>query len=379
MASVDCLREELEGDRVRVIGGGDWTIQAAWELDPAVRAFHVPSSPGGPVVIDLSAVENLDTTGAWIVHRYASRVEAQLGSYPHIVTGRDIHKTLIEAVQAADQKHLEDIPDPPTPPGILDIVRSSFHETSVDIRWGMSILGTAMASVFLGITGQKKLRIAAVVSQVEMTGWRAIPIIALMSFLVGGIVAQQGAYQLKYLGMEVMTVDLVGILICRELGVLLTAIMVAGRSGSAFTAEIGTMKMREEIDALKVTGMDPVDVLILPRIMGLVVAVPLLTVISCVAAVAGAVLVTNVYSGISVELFITRFREVVEVKDFIAGMMKAPFMAMIIAIISCSEGLRASGSAESVGRRTTSAVVKSIFMVIVVDGLFAVFFAAIEL
>lgn len=378
MDSYDCLNEEFESDCVRVSGHGDWTIHHAAELDPAVRSFHVPSSPGGPIILDMSHVENLDTTGAWIIHRYASRIEAQLGTYPEIVTGKPIHKTLLAAVQAANDKHL-DMPEPPKKASAIDMVRAAYLETSIDVRWGMSILGTAMISVVLGLLGRKRLRIAAVVSQIDMTGWRAIPIIVLMSFLVGGIVAQQGAYQLKYLGMEVMTVDLVGILICRELGVLLTAIMVAGRSGSAFTAEIGTMKMREEIDALKVTGMEPVDVLILPRIMGLVVAVPLLTVISCAASVAGAILVTNIYSGITTELFITRFREVVEVKDFVAGMIKAPFMAMIIAIISCSEGLRASGSAESVGRRTTSAVVKSIFMVIVVDGMFAVFFAAIEL
>ena len=206
----------------------------------------------------------------------------------------------------------------------------------------------------------------------------AIPVILLMSSIVGGIVAQQGAFQLRYFGAEIFTVDLVGILVLRELGVLMTAIMIAGRSGSAITAEIGSMKMREEIDALTVIGLNPIGVLVFPRLVALVIALPCLTIIANFAAIGGAMLVADYYSGVSFEAFIDRLRSAIDLSTIFAGLIKAPFMALIIGVIAASEGMKVEGSAESLGRRVTSSVVKSIFVVIVVDGLFAMFYAAIN-
>jgi phospholipid/cholesterol/gamma-HCH transport system permease protein len=199
----------------------------------------------------------------------------------------------------------------------------------------------------------------------------------LITFLIGAIIAQQGIFHFRKFGAESYVVDMVGILVLREIGVLIVAIMVAGRSGSACTAELGSMKMREEIDALTTMGLDPVEVLILPRIIALVIALPILAFLGSMAALYGGGLIAWLYGGMSPAIFIARLHEAVSVTHFEVGMIKAPFMALVIGIIACSEGLKVKGSAESLGRQTTTSVVKSIFLVIVLDGLFAVFFASI--
>jgi phospholipid/cholesterol/gamma-HCH transport system permease protein len=209
-------------------------------------------------------------------------------------------------------------------------------------------------------------------------GVGAIPVVVLMSSIVGAIVAQQGAFQLRYFGAEIFTVDLVGILVLREMGVLLTAIMIAGRSGSAITAEIGSMKMREEVDALTVIGLNPVGVLVFPRLVALVIALPCLTIAANFAAIGGAMATAWLYSGIPPAAFLDRMRDAIDVNMIWAGLIKAPFMALIIGIIASVEGMKVGGSAESLGERVTASVVKSIFVVIVADGLFAIFYAAIN-
>jgi phospholipid/cholesterol/gamma-HCH transport system permease protein len=205
-----------------------------------------------------------------------------------------------------------------------------------------------------------------------------VPIILVMSFLIGCIVAQQGAFQLRLFGASVFTVDLVGILTLRELAPLLTAIMVAGRSGSAITAELGSMRMREEIDALRVMGLDPVNVLVLPRVLALVVAVPVLSFLAMLATLAGAMLTLWVYVEIPPVSFLQRLQDAIDFSSLWSGLIKAPFMALIVGLIACTEGMAVKGSAESLGIHTTASVVKSIFMVIVVDGVFAIFYGAID-
>jgi phospholipid/cholesterol/gamma-HCH transport system permease protein len=200
----------------------------------------------------------------------------------------------------------------------------------------------------------------------------------LMSFLIGAIIAQQGAFQLRYFGAEIFVVDLVGILQLREIGVLLTAIMIAGRSGSAITAEIGSMKMREEIDALKVIGLNPIGVLVFPRLVALTVVLPLLTIVANFSALYGASVVAWTYSGITFDVFTTRLHDAIDYSTVASGMIKAPFMALIIGIVSAVEGMKVGGSAESLGRHVTAAVVKAIFVVILVDALFAIFYSAID-
>jgi phospholipid/cholesterol/gamma-HCH transport system permease protein len=223
----------------------------------------------------------------------------------------------------------------------------------------------------------KNFRFTSIVHHLDRVGFRAVPIIVLIMFLIGAILAQQGIFHFRKFGADTFVVDMVGILVLREVGVLIVSIMIAGRSGSAYTAELGSMKMREEIDALSTMGLDPIEVLMLPRILALVCALPILSFIGSMAALYGGGLVAWFYGGMGPAIFIARLHDAVSVTHFEVGIIKAPFMALVIGIVACSEGLRVKGSAESLGKQTTTSVVKSIFLVIVLDGLFAVFFASI--
>jgi phospholipid/cholesterol/gamma-HCH transport system permease protein len=235
-------------------------------------------------------------------------------------------------------------------------------------------LGVALARMLIH---PLNFRLTSAVHHLGRVGLQAMPIVLLITFLIGCIIAQQGFFHFRKFGADAYVVDMVGILVLRELGVLIVAIMVAGRSGSAYTAELGSMKMREEIDALRTMGFDPVEVLIVPRVLALVVALPILTFFGSMAALYGGGLVAWLYGGMSPEIYIARLREAITVTHFEVGMIKAPFMALVIGVVACTEGLRVKGSAESLGMQTTTSVVKSIFLVIVLDGVFAIFFASI--
>jgi phospholipid/cholesterol/gamma-HCH transport system permease protein len=243
---------------------------------------------------------------------------------------------------------------------------------------GVGFLGEFSLALLRVLSRPGRFRGKALINQLEQVAYRGVPIIVLISFLVGCIVAQQGIFQLQRFGATTFVVNLIGILILRELAVLLTSIMVAGRSGSAITAEIGSMQMREEIDALRVMGLDPIEVLIVPRILALILGLPLLSFLSALAALFGGGLTAWVYGDISPDVFLSQLQASIAMNTFLVGLIKAPFMALVIGIIAAIEGLAVEGSAESLGRRVTSAVVKSIFMVIVLDGVFAIFFAAIR-
>jgi phospholipid/cholesterol/gamma-HCH transport system permease protein len=223
----------------------------------------------------------------------------------------------------------------------------------------------------------RDFRFTSAVNQLDRVCWQAVPIILLITFLIGAIIAQQGIFHFRKFGAEMYAVDLVGILILREVGVLIVAIMVAGRSGSSYTAELGSMMMREEVDALRTMGFDPVEVLILPRVLVLIIAMPVLTFIGSMAALYGGGLVAWLYGGMSPEIYIARLEEAISLTHFKVGIIKAPFMGLVIGVVACAEGLLVKGSAESLGLQTTASVVKSIFLVIVLDGLFAIFFASI--
>lgn len=328
-------------------------------------------------VIDLGAVTDMDTAGAWLVRRFVAERRAR-GSSIEIVGGSPGMRELIEA-----------LPEQVSPPEKPVDHRSRFERIFEPVGrvtislWGdlvamMFVLGSAVRGAQTKLGRGAGVSPASVVNQLDHMGVRAVPIIVLMSFLIGAIIAQQGAFQLRYFGAEVFVVDLVGILQLREIGVLLTAIMIAGRSGSAITAEIGSMKMREEIDALKVIGLNPIGVLVFPRLVALTIALPLLTIVANFSALYGAAVVAWAYSGITFDVFITRLHEAVDYSTLATGMIKAPFMALIIGIIAAVEGMKVGGSAESLGRHVTASVVKSIFVVILVDGLFAMFYAAID-
>ena len=371
------LEHHVSDSGERLVLTGDWRHAAISGVCGKILEIQGKLS-GKPLEIDLTDLGHFDTAGAWLVRKTMLAASAR-GADVQLVGASSQAKELIEA--------LPELVDQPEP-GPVDMHQrfermfaptgKAMYELYDDFVASLYILGSAVRGAQLKLNRSAGISPAAIVTHIDRMGVRAVPIIMLMSFLIGAIIAQQGAFQLRYFGAEVFVVDLVGILQLREIGVLLTAIMVAGRSGSAITAEIGSMKMREEVDALKVMGLNPVGVLVFPRLVALTVALPLLTVVANFAALAGAAAVSWSYSGITPDVFIARLREAIDMSTVTSGMIKAPFMALIIGIVASVEGMKVGGSAESLGQRVTASVVKSIFVVILVDGLFAMFYAAID-
>ena len=356
---------------------GAWVIQSARELELALRdaTGRAETKTSGMLAIDLNAVIELDTAGAFLLVRLEREWQTAGGSVEW--RGGDAARlALIGRVRAAFSED-ELMPDPQPQSIVLD-VGETVISVGADMQRYLRILGAVVVESFASLLRKTPFRGAAVIKQMEYAGLRAVPIILLMSFLIGGIIAQQGAFQLRFFGAEIFTVDLVGILALREVSILLTAIMVAGRSGSAITAELGSMQMREEIDALRVIGMNPINVLVLPRVIALILVLPLLTFLSDLMALFGSMVTLWFYSDIPPNVFMTRLRLAIDFSTFFSGLFKAPFMALIIGLVACTEGMAVRGSAESLGRHTTAAVVKSIFLVIAVDGVFAIFYAAID-
>lgn len=353
---------------------GDWVVNRAAESDGALRHAKIPGE--GPVSIDLSDIETLDTSGAWVIHRFRGNLEFK---------GRRVQLEGLDEKRAILFQELE-LHHPPTwkPEkrgySLAGFLEAWGRQTVNALKDGQAMLhilgalGTVLAAV---LVQPKRLRGVSAAVQFDKTCIGAVPIILLMSFLIGVIISQQGGFYLRQFGADLYVVDLAGVLVLREIGVILTAIMVAGRSGSAITAEIGAMRMREEVDAMHVIGLRVTEVLILPRVLALMLAVPILTFLSDMASLAGSGLVAWAYLDISPQAFLMRLQQTVTMQTFLVGLIKAPFMALIVALIASVEGLKVEGSTESLGQRTTLAVVKAIFLVIVVDGVFAVFFAQI--
>ncbi len=356
---------------------GNWIISDINQPDNQVLSLEKTVAEGRSLTVDLSGLKSLDTSGAWLIERLRENWQEKGG-------------TVAVTNPSSDATRLIDAVTRPVEPTIIKEAKSNglvrmaenigqlVHNVSTDTKMGMNIIGAAIRGPQMKLGRRGGVRPISIIHHIDRMGIRAVPIVMLMSFLIGSIVAQQSAFQLRVFGLEVWAVDLVGVLLLREVGVLLTAIMIAGRSGSAMTAEIGSMKMREEVDALTVIGLNPVGVLVFPRLVALTIALPLLSFLANIAALAGAALVLRFYSDISLADFILRLRNGIDLSTVFSGMIKAPFMALIIGVMAAVEGLKVEGSAESLGRRTTSAVVKAIFFVIVVDGLFAVFYASID-
>ena len=324
-----------------------------------------------PDRIDLADVERMDTIGAWLVHRVARDSDAAIEH-----AGPDASH-LLEQVAAAD-KPLKIRPDRRGP--FLRVVEHVGDATIASGRTFRNLVGF-LGAVVITIGGlvrhPGRIRPNAIVRQFEVVGVDALGIVGLMSFLIGIVIAQQGAIQLRQFGAEVFTINLVGRLTFRELGVLMTAIMVAGRSGSAFAAQIGSMKLAEEVDAMRTIGVGPMEALVVPRVLAGVLMMPLLSVYAALVALIGGGLFSWYSLDIPPITFVTRIREVVPLTDFLQTLFKAPVFGMIIAVAGCFNGMQVEGNAEAVGLRTTAAVVQSIFLVIVLDAFFAVFFASI--
>jgi phospholipid/cholesterol/gamma-HCH transport system permease protein len=378
VATEPLLTATPSDDLLELRPSGSWTAAKVATLEQLADAITPQFDRSNLVRVDMAEVRELDTLGAWMFEKLSRRA-ASAGHLMEMVDVADNYAGLIEEVRQVNRHN--PAPAPARNPLVVKV--EGIGRSAVGVTEDLTVFLQMLGSLFLAIFGllrrPKSLRLTSLVYQLYKVGWQAIPIVVLITFLIGAIIAQQGIFHFRKFGADSYVVDMVGILVLRELGVLIVAIMVAGRSGSAYTAELGSMKMREEIDALSTMGLDPIEVLILPRVVALICALPILAFIGSLAALYGGGLVAWFYGGMGPAIFIARLHEAVSVTHFEVGIIKAPFMALVIGIVACSEGLRVKGSAESLGRQTTTSVVKSIFLVIVLDGLFAVFFASIGL
>lgn len=330
----------------------------------------------GVIAIDISQLEALDTAGAYLIVE-TQRKYASGGRVPQITGASADRMRLIEKVSAAAfETHTKVLPQPTLTERIETVGRAVVAALEKAANF-VSFVGLVISRLVRTLLSPRRLRVTALFAQMQQTGYNAVPIIALMGFLIGIVLAFQGAVQLRQFGAEVFVVDLIAVSVLRELGILLTAIIVAGRSGSAYTAAIGSMKVHEEIDAMKTLGLDPVEVLVLPRLIALVLMLPVLGLVANVCALVGGAIMSWLELGVSPNMFLTRLRDNTDVWHLGVGMIKAPFFAFTIAVVSCWQGFQVAGSADSVGEKTRASVVQGIFLVIVLDALFSVFSAEI--
>lgn len=360
----------------KMVAAGRWVVDAIAAIDGKLREF-ADRTLDRELVVDISRVEALDTAGALVLQRTMHACQTR-GAASGFVGARDEYAGLLE--QAG--RHLAPCETEPPwrNPFVAAIERLGAglvdaYYSALDV---LGFIGLVLTAIGRLLKEPKRFRHVATFHHMEKAGFDAVPIVALMTFLIGAVVAFMGAKILRQFGAEVFTVELISLSVLREFGVMLTAIIIAGRSGSAFTAQIGSMKVREEIDAMRSLGLDPIDFLVVPRVVALVVMLPLLAFLAAVVGLFGGALVAWAQSGVSPSLFLARMQEVIVPSNFWVGIIKAPFFAFIIGIIGCYQGMRVHGGAESVGARTTLSVVQSIFMVIVLDAFFAMFFLEID-
>jgi phospholipid/cholesterol/gamma-HCH transport system permease protein len=368
------LEGTADGDQLRLAGAGAWTSANARQLESLIDQTARRHAAVKAVAIDMAHVERLDTFGAWLLERLV-RAFSSRGAATQVVGLKEDYRALMDELRAV--KLDEGGARGSKIVQALASIGMSIVAVGQTLLSILNMLGVLAVAILRIIVNPRRLRLTSTVHQLDNVAWRAVPIILLITFLVGGIIAQQGVFHFRKFGADIYVVDMVGILVLRELGVLIVSIMVAGRSGSAYTAELGAMRMREEIDALRTMGLDPIEVLVLPRIIALIIGVPILTFLGSMAALYGGGLVLWLYGGIDPEIYLQRLKEAISLDTFKVGMIKAPFMALMIGAIACVEGLAVKGSAESLGLKTTASVVEAIFLVIVLDGLFAIFFASV--
>jgi phospholipid/cholesterol/gamma-HCH transport system permease protein len=354
---------------------GDWRARNLGPIDSALRDFQ-DDSTGREIVIDVKAVEKLDTAGAMVLQRVLASSAGR--SQSKIVGANQAHLALLSETE----RHLAGGPVAPAGRNAFVMMLERLGQGAVDAYFAsldiLHFIGLTLATAARVLRNPGRVRLTSVFYHMEETGLNAVPITGLMSFLIGAVVAFMGANILQNFNAEIFVVELVGLSVLREFGVLLAAILIAGRSGSAFTAQIGSMKLREEIDALRVLGLDPIEVLVLPRVFALVVMLPVLAFLGAMLGLIGGLLVAWSAMDISPALFVGRLQETIGMANLWAGLIKAPFFAFVIGVVGCFQGMQVEGSAESLGQRTTLSVVQSLFLVIVLDAFFAMFLLEID-
>ncbi len=343
---------------------GHWTLEHAADIDAVLR------DTGSDVRdVDARGIDRLDSLGVLQLLRFAEKRELAFAGFAF----RPDHHALVEAIEDV----ADDRPKKKRDYGVqaaLARLGYTMHDNGREIVALVSFLGETLVKLGRLAVSPRRLRVTSTVHHMEQVGLDAVPLVALLSFMVGAVIAFLGATVLADFGAVIFVVELVSIAFLREFGVLLTAILLAGRTASAFTAQIGTMVGREEVDAIRTLGLDPIDLLVIPRVLALLVMLPLLTFIAMIAGLTGGLSVGAFSLDIPPQAYLARMHEQMELRHFLVGMSKAPLFAMIIALIGCLEGLQVKGTAQSLGERTTSSVVQTISLVIVVDAFAAIWF-----
>lgn len=352
---------------------GAWLLRSAAQVEARIYAClkAVPSPAGGELLIDAQAITALDTSGAWLLHR--TRRDLELGGYTVRFTGlRPEFEALLRLI-ATRTAPAANVPLPL--PSVLTRIGSKAWQSLLGAFGLLSFLGASAIALMRELLQPRRIRWKSILYNLQTTGVAALPITGLLSFLLGIVIAYQGAEQLSRFGANIYIADLVGLSMVRELSPLITAIIIAGRSGSAYAAQIGTMKVTEEVDALRTIGIGPLDLLVLPKVLALVIALPLLTVYTDIMGVLGGMVMARAQLDVGFTTFIDRLDDAVSLTSFMIGIGKAPVFAVIIALVGCYQGFQVNGSAESVGQQTTKSVVQAIFLVILTDALFSIAFS----
>jgi len=370
------LSLERRGVGVKLIAGGDWIVPEVPRLDHELQGLHFAGAREG--AIDGSTIQKLDSAGGWLLLRTKHAMQ-DAGLRVTQFTLPDQYRPLMENMDRAKAEAL--IHGPRGPRNLKEYLERIGRATVHVLQQGyglLSFLGQITVENLEAVTSPKReLPFPALIHQIEETGLTALPILGLLSFLLGVVIAYQGADQLRRFGAEIFTINLLGVSVLREIGGLIAAIIVAGRSGSAFTAQIGTMRVNEEIDAMQTLGLNIAEVLVVPRVLGLVVSLPLLTFYAGAMGIIGGAVMCYFDLGITIPVFLNQLQEAVTWQTLLVGLIKAPVFAVIIGLVGCYEGLRVERNAASVGKLTTRSVVESIFLVIVFDAGFSIFFSVI--
>jgi phospholipid/cholesterol/gamma-HCH transport system permease protein len=366
------FKTKQEHDHLHIALMGPWSVIQLADLKLALENLSL--SAYTTITLDAQELTLLDTAGAWLLKQFIDKLQA-LKITVKVLNLQAKQQSIYNLVAKV---HLEEESEKPSGPMLVSII-SRLGEGAANAFNQMllllSFIGQVVVTLVQVLLKPRNIRFTSVVRHIDETGINALPIVSLIAFLTSVVLAYQGATQLRQFGAEVFTIDLVAISILREMGVLLTAIIVAGRSGSAFAAEIGVMQVNEEVDAMRTLGLNPYEILVVPRVVALVLVLPILTFVADMMGLFGAAVMSILLLDISFTQFLVRAHAAVGLWTFGVGMLKAPFFAFIIATIGCLKGLQVTGSAEKVGEMTTSAVVQAIFVVILADAVFSIIFS----
>lgn len=371
-ASTASIEIDQAGNIVRC--GGSWILAGISNLEEKLDKLSWPETK--PMQFDIAGITVMDTAGAWVLQRTIRRLQDK-GNAVTLHGQRPEHDALLNVIKPAAM--LNTSPTPSHKPSFLEKIGLIAWPHWLQAIGMLAFLGETSIAILRSIAQPSRIRWKPVLYNLENAGFKALPIVGLLAFLMGVVISYQGAGQLQRYGANIFIVDLVGLSMLRELAPLMTAIIVAGRSGSAFAAQIATMKVTEEIDALRTIGISPMELLVLPKVLALVIALPLLSVYSDIMGVLGGMAMAKTQLGVSYTDFLDRFGEAVSLSAFLVGIGKAPVFAAIIAMVGCFQGLQVSNGSDSVGNQTTISVVQSIFLIIVADALFSVIFSWLKI